>query len=185
MMTEFEYDAFVVYNPYGKDQEFVSLMTRVLSSPPYNLRLYVPWTDDANDCFEAVATAENIEKRCKKVLVVISAASLESDLFHFQLKLAHSMSPGARRKVIPIRLDAIEVPAVIRFTTSCDYYKKELRVFVWDRLHAAFMDSDYAFKSRVSKSVSLPEKRKLPDLIPTSSPLKRVRSWWRLKASVA
>lgn len=32
--------------------------------------------------------------RCKKVLVVISAASLESDLFHFQLKVAHSMSPG-------------------------------------------------------------------------------------------
>ncbi|XP_061170931.1 myeloid differentiation primary response protein MyD88-like [Saccostrea echinata] len=184
-MDDFEYDAFVVYNPFGEDQQFVNLMTRVLTSPPYNLRLYVPWSDEAEESLEAVATAESIEKRCKKVLVVISAASLESDLFHFHLKVAHSMSPGARRrKVIPIRLDQTEVPAVIRFTTSCDYYKRELRVFVWDRLNAAFTDSDYTYKSRVRKTASLPEKRKLPDLIPTSSPLKRVQSWWRLKVSV-
>lgn len=32
--------------------------------------------------------------RCKKVLVVISAESMESDLFHFQLRIAHSMSPS-------------------------------------------------------------------------------------------
>lgn len=183
-MGAYDYDAFVIYNPHGQDQEFVSLMTQVLTSPPYNLRLYVPWTDN-NEPFEAVATAENIEKRCKKVLVVISAASLESDLFHFQLKVAHSMSPGARsRKIIPIRLDSTEVPAVMRFTTSCDYYKKELRVFVWDRLNSAFCNCDDNYKSRISKAVSLPEKRALPDLIPTS-PLKRVQSWWRLKASVA
>jgi hypothetical protein len=55
-MEEFEYDAFVVYNPCGRDQEFVSLMNRVLTSPPYNLRLYVPWTDDADDYFDAVPT---------------------------------------------------------------------------------------------------------------------------------
>lgn len=61
-MGAYDYDAFVIYNPHGKDQEFVSLMTQVLTSPPYNLRLYVPWSDN-NEPFEAVATAENIEKR--------------------------------------------------------------------------------------------------------------------------
>ena len=61
-MDNFDYDAFVIYNPHGQDQEFVNLMTRVLTSAPYNLRLYVPWTDNAEP-FEAVAIAENIEKR--------------------------------------------------------------------------------------------------------------------------
>ena len=27
------YDAFVIYNPYGADQEFVETMTRVLTGP--------------------------------------------------------------------------------------------------------------------------------------------------------
>uniref|UniRef100_A0A8W8NKF4 TIR domain-containing protein n=1 Tax=Magallana gigas TaxID=29159 RepID=A0A8W8NKF4_MAGGI len=147
-MDNFDYDAFVIYNPHGKDQEFVSLMTQVLTSPPYNLRLYVPWSDN-NEPFEAVATAENIEKRCKKVLVVISAESMESDLFHFQLRIAHSMSPSAKtRKIIPIRLDGTEVPDMIRFSTPCDYYKQDLRVFIWDRIFASFKDYSRPKKSK-------------------------------------
>ncbi|XP_061171012.1 myeloid differentiation primary response protein MyD88-like [Saccostrea echinata] len=185
-METFEYDAFVIYNPHGEDQGFVNLMTRVLSSPPYNLRLYVPWTDNVDDTFEAVATAENIEKRCKKVLVVISTASVESDLFHFQLRIAHAMSPSARaRKIIPIRLDATEVPDMIRFTTPCDYYKKDLRVFIWDRIFASFKDNSSLQKRQLTKALSIPpEKRKLPDVVP-NSPLRRVKSWWRLRATVA
>lgn len=104
---------------------------------------------------------------------------------HLMMRYFFYFCAGARsRKIIPIRLDSTEVPAVIRFTTSCDYYKKELRVFVWDRLNSAFCNCDDNYKSRISKAVSLTEKRALPDLIPTS-PLKRVQSWWRLKASVA
>ena len=55
------YDAFVIYNPYGADQEFVETMTRVLQAPPYNLRLCVPWTEQ-NDC-DNYLSAEMIEKR--------------------------------------------------------------------------------------------------------------------------
>ncbi|XP_062592070.1 myeloid differentiation primary response protein MyD88-like [Saccostrea cucullata] len=186
-MENFEYDAFVIYNPQGEDQRFVDLMTRVLSAPPYNLRLYVPWTDDVDDAFEAVATAENIEKRCKKVLVVISAASVESDLFQFQLRIAHAMSPSARaRKIIPIRLDDTEVPEMIRFTTPCDYYKKDLRVYIWDRIFASFKDMSCLKKRKLIKTHSVPpEKRQLPDVVPTLSPLRRVKSWWRMRATVA
>lgn len=184
-MDNFDYDAFVIYNPHGQDQEFVSLMTQVLTSPPYNLRLYVPWSDN-NEPFEAVATAENIEKRCKKVLVVISAESMESDLFHFQLRIAHSMSPSAKtRKIIPIRLDGTEVPDMIRFSTPCDYYKQDLRVFIWDRIFASFKDYSRPKKSKVLKTVSFPPNRQVPAAVQTFSPLRRVKSWWRMRATVA
>ncbi|XP_022344937.1 myeloid differentiation primary response protein MyD88-like [Crassostrea virginica] len=183
-MDNFDYDAFVIYNPHGQDQEFVNLMTRVLTSAPYNLRLYVPWTDNAEP-FEAVAIAENIEKRCKKVLVVISEESLQSDLFHFQLRIAHAMSPSARsRKIIPIRLDATDVPDMIRFSTPCDYYKQDLRVFIWDRIFASFRN--YSRPLKCSKSIKTsPTNRQVPDVVPRPSPLRRVKSWWRMRATVA
>lgn len=40
------YDAFVIYNPAGKDLDFVKELADKLEAPPYNLRLFIPWRDD-------------------------------------------------------------------------------------------------------------------------------------------
>lgn len=74
---------------------------------------------------------------------------------------------------------------MIRFTTPCDYYKQDLRVFIWDRIFASFKDYSSSQKRRITKSISIPEKRNLPDVVPTFSPLRRVKSWWRMRATVA
>lgn len=47
-MTLNSYDAFVIYNPVGSDLEFVQLLASIMESPPYNLRLFVPWRDQVH-----------------------------------------------------------------------------------------------------------------------------------------
>ncbi|KAK3106037.1 hypothetical protein FSP39_011467 [Pinctada imbricata] len=126
-------------------------MGEVLSAPPYNLNLCVPWSEK-NEC-DNYLSAEIIEKSCKKVIVVVSAEALQSDIFHFQLQVAHAISPGAREKrIIPVRLDDSKLPAVLKFRTSCDYYKPDLRAWIWDRIYAAFTDKLYTYSKSPGKS---------------------------------
>ena len=42
-MTRWEYDAFMIYNAVGEDQEFVRQLTVVMEAPPYRLKLFDPW----------------------------------------------------------------------------------------------------------------------------------------------
>jgi hypothetical protein len=55
------YDAFVIYNPEGSDLEFVHLLVSIMESPPYNLRLFVPWRDQVHE--DNYVSADLIENK--------------------------------------------------------------------------------------------------------------------------
>lgn len=43
MKVDFDYDAFVICNPEGKDLEFVNNLVDTMQGSPYNLKLCAPW----------------------------------------------------------------------------------------------------------------------------------------------
>ena len=63
MYKIYEYDAFVIYNPMGYDLEFVRMFAEIMESPPYNLRLFIPWRDYMSDKNDHFVSADLIENR--------------------------------------------------------------------------------------------------------------------------
>lgn len=43
MKVDFDYDAFVICNPEGKDLEFANKLVDTMQASPYNLKLCAPW----------------------------------------------------------------------------------------------------------------------------------------------
>jgi hypothetical protein len=51
MRAEFEYDAFVICNPEGKDLEFVNKLVDTMQDSPYHLNICVPWRVANKNCY--------------------------------------------------------------------------------------------------------------------------------------
>ena len=86
------YDAFVSYA--APDRPFAKEIVRRLEGKPYHMRVCIDDRDFVpGGCyFDAAAAA--IEKRCKKVLVVLSENFNNSENADQQAKIALSLSPG-------------------------------------------------------------------------------------------
>lgn len=132
------FDAFICYCP--NDIEFVQEMIRQLEQTDYRLKLCVSDRDVLpGTCVWSIAS-ELIEKRCRRMVVVVSDDYLQSKECDFQTKFALSLSPGVQQKrLIPIKYKAMkkEFPSILRFITICDYTNPCTKSWFWTRLAKA------------------------------------------------
>ncbi|XP_004642205.1 myeloid differentiation primary response protein MyD88 [Octodon degus] len=132
------FDAFICYCP--SDIQFVQEMIRQLEQTDYRLKLCVSDRDVLpGTCVWSIAS-ELIEKRCRRMVVVVSDDYLQSKECDFQTKFALSLSPGVHQKrLIPIKYKAMkkEFPSILRFITVCDYTNPCTKSWFWTRLAKA------------------------------------------------
>ncbi|TMS15749.1 Myeloid differentiation primary response protein MyD88 [Larimichthys crocea] len=132
------FDAFICY--CQSDFEFVHEMIRQLEQTDYKLKLCVFDRDVLPGSCVWTITSELIERRCKRMVVVISDEYLDSDACDFQTKFALSLCPGARNKrLIPViyKSMAKPFPSILRFLTICDYTRPCTQAWFWIRLAKA------------------------------------------------
>ncbi|XP_041371852.1 myeloid differentiation primary response protein MyD88-like [Gigantopelta aegis] len=133
------YDAFVsVCSETSNDYSFVTdILIPALEGPEHNLRLCVPWRDDLPGTSKYATDAHLINIRCKRVILILSPEFLASPICDFQLKFAHSLSPGARsKKVIPLCIEACSVPTLLNQVSMCNYKEERVTPWFWSRLAA-------------------------------------------------
>ncbi|XP_071341222.1 myeloid differentiation primary response protein MyD88 [Trachinotus anak] len=132
------FDAFICY--CQSDFHFVHEMIRQLEQTEYKLKLCVFDRDVLPGSCVWTITSELIEKRCKRMVVVISDEYLDSDACDFQTKFALSLCPGARNKrLIPVVYKSMTkpFPSILRFLTVCDYTRPCTQAWFWVRLAKA------------------------------------------------
>ncbi|XP_023263712.1 myeloid differentiation primary response protein MyD88-like [Seriola lalandi dorsalis] len=132
------FDAFICY--CQSDFHFVHEMIRELEQTDYKLKLCVFDRDVLPGSCVWTITSELIEKRCKRMVVVISDEYLDSDACDFQTKFALSLCPGARSKrLIPVVYKSMTkpFPSILRFLTVCDYTRPCTQAWFWIRLAKA------------------------------------------------
>uniref|UniRef100_A0A3Q4B3A4 Myeloid differentiation primary response protein MyD88 n=1 Tax=Mola mola TaxID=94237 RepID=A0A3Q4B3A4_MOLML len=132
------FDAFICY--CQSDFEFVIEMIRELEQTKFKLKLCVFDRDVLPGSCVWTITSELIEKRCKRMVVVISDEYLKSDACDFQTKFALSLSPGAQKKrLIPVKYKSMKkpFPSILRFLTLCDYTRPCIQEWFWSRLAKA------------------------------------------------
>lgn len=134
-----QFDAFVSYSIEDPvDRQFVRNMIEQIEFQR-GLKLFVPGRDDIPGGAQNTINAFLIEKRCRRVVIVLSRAFLESPVCDFQLKFAQCLAPGARSKrLIPVmREKGTPIPRILKFLAVCDFTKNDMVDWVWDRLGAA------------------------------------------------
>lgn len=132
------FDAFICY--CQSDFHFVHEMIRELEQTEYKIKLCVFDRDVLPGSCVWTITSELIEKRCKRMVVVISDEYLDSDACDFQTKFALSLCPGARNKrLIPVVYKSMTkpFPSILRFLTVCDYTRPCTQAWFWVRLAKA------------------------------------------------
>ncbi|XP_061522151.1 myeloid differentiation primary response protein MyD88 [Phycodurus eques] len=132
------FDAFICY--CKSDIAFVHEMIRELEQTDYRLKLCVFDRNVLPGSCVWTITSELIEKRCKRMVVVISDEYIESDACDFQTKFALSLSPGARNKrLIPVVYKSMtkQFPRILSFLTVCDYTNPYTQTWFWERLARA------------------------------------------------
>ncbi|XP_067434590.1 myeloid differentiation primary response protein MyD88 [Thunnus thynnus] len=132
------FDAFICY--CESDIEFVHEMIKELEQTEYKLKLCVFDRNVLPGSCVWTITSELIERRCKRMVVVISDEYLDSDACDFQTKFALSLCPGARSKrLIPVVYKSMTkpFPSILRFLTKCDYTRPCTQAWFWARLAKA------------------------------------------------
>ncbi|CAI9540038.1 unnamed protein product [Staurois parvus] len=133
-----QFDAFICY--CAQDISFVQEMISRLEQTEHNLKLCVFDRDVLpGTCLWSI-TSELIEKRCRKMVVVISDDYLDSNECDFQTKFALSLGPGAtERRLIPVKYKPMKrpFPSILRFITLCDNTNPHMQGWFWDRLTKA------------------------------------------------
>ncbi|RUS86527.1 hypothetical protein EGW08_005719 [Elysia chlorotica] len=136
---QINYDAFVCFNAFGesgKDFEFVKELIRRFENPPFNFKLFIPHRDDLAGLAQHDINATIISERCRHMIVVLSNNFMESPACAFQSAFAHSLSPGAKSKrLVPVVIEEMnEMPNIMRIMSYCDFTKKILYDWSWERL---------------------------------------------------
>uniref|UniRef100_A0A8C6XLW8 MYD88 innate immune signal transduction adaptor n=1 Tax=Naja naja TaxID=35670 RepID=A0A8C6XLW8_NAJNA len=129
------FDAFICY--CQNDIPFVQEMIQELEQAEHKLKLCVFDRDVLPGTCVWSITSELIERRCRKMVVVISDDYLDSEECDFQTKFALSLSPGARlKRLIPVKCKTMkkDFPSILRFITVCDYTNPATQKWFWTRL---------------------------------------------------
>ncbi|XP_034998798.1 myeloid differentiation primary response protein MyD88 isoform X2 [Hippoglossus stenolepis] len=128
------FDAFICY--CQSDIEFVHEMIRELEQTNCKLKLCVFDRDVLPGSCVWTITSELIEKRCRRMVVVISDEYLNSDACDFQTKFALSLCPAQRKRLIPVVYKSMKkpFPSILRFLTVCDYTRPCTQAWFWGRL---------------------------------------------------
>nr|AQY56781.1 myeloid differentiation factor 88 [Sepiella japonica] len=138
------YDAFVCYS--SCDLWFVMQMIEKLEAPPHKLKLCIVDRDVIPGASMHTVNAKLIEDRCRRIIAVISQNFLKSSECDFQLKFAHSISPGSRsKKLIPAIIEYCHYPQILKQITACDFTKTLVQDWTWNRLaHAIVAPFDFS-----------------------------------------
>ncbi|XP_071825819.1 myeloid differentiation primary response protein MyD88-A-like [Apostichopus japonicus] len=130
-----KFDAFVCY--CLDDHPFVQEMISVLEGKE-KLKLYIQHRDLLPGGSHTTVTAELIENRCRRMVVVLSPQFKEDDFNNFCIKFGISLQPGGQsKKVIPVIVAPCKLPSILQHLTVLDYTKKDLRPWFWNRLSSA------------------------------------------------
>ncbi|XP_053372640.1 uncharacterized protein LOC123559858 [Mercenaria mercenaria] len=135
------YDAFICYTAEDEnDRKFLYKIIEELEVKR-GLKLFVPGRDDLPGSAEYTITAYLIEKRCRRVVILMSRKFLQSEACDFQVKFAHSLFPAGRsKKLIPvIREKNTQMPRILSILGVCDFTKPDMVEWVWNRLFATII----------------------------------------------
>ncbi|XP_064643670.1 myeloid differentiation primary response protein MyD88-like isoform X1 [Lineus longissimus] len=137
------FDAFVCYtkDPSAtNDREFVKEMVRVLEGQ-FGLKLYIMERDLLPGTNELCVSAALIEKRCKRTILVISRAYLQSPECEVHTRSALCFSPTCHnKKILPIFIERnVKAPSVLRPMNAVDMTMNDKQIIEWSwkRISAA------------------------------------------------
>ncbi|BFZ06502.1 hypothetical protein BsWGS_09541 [Bradybaena similaris] len=136
------YDAYVCYNPSGDSSNDLTFVRELIQrfEKKYKFRLFVPYRDDLAGLNDHAINARIISERCRHMIVVLSPNFLSSPACEFQSTFAHALSPGARNKrIVPIKIAECPTPNILRIMACCDFTKKDLWDWSWERLAKSIM----------------------------------------------
>ncbi|KAH3894494.1 hypothetical protein DPMN_018651 [Dreissena polymorpha] len=122
-VINYTYDAFVFYNQDDPvDKQFVLDLIEELEGRT-GLRLYVPGRDDHSDASEHINNAGEIERRCRRVIIVMSSSILQSTVWEFQEQFAHALLSDARRNrlITMLRERDVVLPEVLEGCNTLGY----------------------------------------------------------------
>ena len=99
------YDALLIYAP--EDQEFANEILKKLEGSPYNMQVCIKYRDFVSGGCKYEKAAEIIEKRCKKILLILSEnfTKLDDGEESFQAKIALNLSPGIPHAAEPFKTE--------------------------------------------------------------------------------
>lgn len=128
------YDAYVSYA--DSDISFVQNLCDFLESPQVGLKLFVRERDLLIGQMQFHAFTELMEKRCKRLLIVLSPEFLNSAECEFQTRFTMSLQIQERqRRLIPIVYRSCELPALIRFLSKIDLSRgDQIPQWTWRKL---------------------------------------------------
>ncbi|XP_052233678.1 uncharacterized protein LOC127846465 isoform X2 [Dreissena polymorpha] len=134
-VSENNYDAVVWYNQNDPgDNEFLQELIEELEGRR-GIRLYVTGRDDLSDAYGNTRTAQEIERRCRRAIIVVSRSFLQSTLNDFQRRFAKTSTPGSRIELFPItREDGVVVPRRLQGRNTYDLSNTNMVEATWDRL---------------------------------------------------
>nr|ALG40991.1 MyD88 protein [Aulactinia veratra] len=131
-----KYDAFICYAP--GDLQFAQQILKMLEAAPYHLKLCIDYRDILPGGETLSTTAHVIEKRCLKIIVILSEYFNNDETADFQAKIALNLSPGCRQKrLIPIKYENCTIPTIYRFITHLDYTNPHSQEYLWPNLAKA------------------------------------------------
>uniref|UniRef100_A0A182T8C6 TIR domain-containing protein n=1 Tax=Anopheles maculatus TaxID=74869 RepID=A0A182T8C6_9DIPT len=134
-----QYDAFILYA--DADIEFASKMVERLEARGMQLCLKDRDILSGSN-FEHEVISRLISERCRRVVVIISKAFLESPLNDFTVTFAQALQIEKKeRKVIPCVYDRCELPPHLRYTCRLDYQRSQNLYNFWDKLADSIRDT--------------------------------------------
>ncbi|XP_053387755.1 myeloid differentiation primary response protein MyD88-like isoform X4 [Mercenaria mercenaria] len=144
-----QYDAFLSYA--YPNLRIAKRTIRKLENEGFTL--FVPGRDDLPGGAKHVLTAYVIEKRCKRVIILLTKAFRSSPECDFQVRFANALDPGAiEMKIIPVICeDNVEVPRFLNFIHTCDITKNE-----WSKLYRALSHQCTGENTRLLESLTYP-----------------------------
>ncbi|XP_052257860.1 uncharacterized protein LOC127862666 isoform X4 [Dreissena polymorpha] len=122
-VINYTYDAFVFYNQDDPvDKQFVLDLIEELEGRT-GLRLYVPGRDDHSDASEHINNAGEIERRCRRVIIVLSSSFLQSTVWEFQEQIARAFLPDdwRNRLITMLRERDVVLPEVLEGCNTLGY----------------------------------------------------------------
>ncbi|XP_054164796.1 myeloid differentiation primary response protein MyD88-like [Oppia nitens] len=128
------YDAYVCYA--DQDFEFVKQLSQYLESDQIGFRLFIRDRDLCLGSWAYESFAETIDKRCNKVLIILSPDFFECRECEFQTMFATGLAIEQRnRKLIPIIYKKCDLPPIIRMLTKIDMTRSvDTHDWAWNRL---------------------------------------------------
>uniref|UniRef100_A0A2M4AMH2 Putative tir domain protein n=1 Tax=Anopheles triannulatus TaxID=58253 RepID=A0A2M4AMH2_9DIPT len=163
------YDAFILYA--DQDIEFASKMVAKLEKRGMRLCLRDRDILAGGNCEHAVLI-RLITERCRRLVVLISQAFLESPMYTFTVTFAHALQIEKRqRKVIPCVIEKCEVPQHLKFTFMLDYLRQRELFNFWDKLTDSVRDPAKIAKPE-NVSAELKEVKAAPSMIAEPEPVK-------------